>query len=256
MTVKLTIQNRQAAVSVVPTASSLIIRALKEPPRDRKKEKNIKHTKSVALDEIIDIARTMKFKSFSKDLKGCVKEILGTAFSVGCQVDGKSPRAITEAIDAGEIDSTFPLSAGASFLRWDALVAATLVGRANGSLTRSQFLRSKLVVNEDRFGNSWHVIRSSGLALHQACQTTANQIKRTISWPSVGVFARDSAPWLGREKRFGRRIACPSPPPPRFPNPPHPFLLPLDETQPSCPWPFTPEPTAPHGPFGFLCSGR
>lgn len=104
VTVKLTIQNRQAAVSVVPTASSLIIRALKEPPRDRKKEKNIKHSKSVPLDEIIDIARTMRFKSFSKELKGTVKEILGTAFSVGCQVDGKSPKAIQDAIDAGEID--------------------------------------------------------------------------------------------------------------------------------------------------------
>jgi len=104
VTVKLTIQNRQAAVSVVPTASSLIIRALKEPPRDRKKEKNIKHTKSVALDEIIDIARQMRFKSFSKELSGTVKEVLGTAFSVGCQVDGKSPQAVIEGIDAGEID--------------------------------------------------------------------------------------------------------------------------------------------------------
>jgi hypothetical protein len=105
VTVKLTIQNRQATVSVVPTASSLIIRALKEPPRDRKKEKNIKHNKSVSLEEIIEIARTMRFKSFSKDLKGGVKEILGTAFSVGCQVDGKSPKAVSDAIDAGEIDS-------------------------------------------------------------------------------------------------------------------------------------------------------
>ncbi|EON96121.1 putative 60s ribosomal protein l12 protein [Phaeoacremonium minimum UCRPA7] len=104
VTVKLTIQNRQAAVSVVPTASSLVIKALKEPPRDRKKEKNIKHSKSITLDEVIDIARTMKFKSFSKTLEGTVKEILGTAFSVGCQVDGKSPKAITEAIEAGEID--------------------------------------------------------------------------------------------------------------------------------------------------------
>jgi len=106
VTVKLTIQNRQAAVSVVPTASSLIIRALKEPPRDRKKEKNIKHNKSVSLDEIISIAREMRFKSFSKSLEGVVKEILGTAFSVGCQVDGKSPKAVSDAIEAGEIDST------------------------------------------------------------------------------------------------------------------------------------------------------
>ncbi|KJK93151.1 hypothetical protein H633G_02945 [Metarhizium anisopliae BRIP 53284] len=104
VTVKLTIQNRQAAVSVVPTASSLIIRALKEPPRDRKKEKNIKHNKSVSLDEIIEIARTMRYKSFAKELKGTVKEILGTAYSVGCQVDGKAPKVIIEAIDSGDID--------------------------------------------------------------------------------------------------------------------------------------------------------
>merc|ERR1712174_194021 len=43
ITVKLTIQNRQAQVSVVPSTSSLVIKALKEPPRDRKKVKNIKH---------------------------------------------------------------------------------------------------------------------------------------------------------------------------------------------------------------------
>merc|ERR1712000_4392 len=104
VTVKLTIQNRQAAVSVVPTASSLIIKALKEPPRDRKKEKNIKHSKSVPLDEVIAIARTMRYKSFAKELSGTVKEVLGTARSVGCQVDGKSPQTVIEGIDSGDIE--------------------------------------------------------------------------------------------------------------------------------------------------------
>ncbi|MCJ1316592.1 60S ribosomal protein L12 [Xylographa vitiligo] len=106
VTVKLTIQNRQATVSVVPSASSLVIRALKEPPRDRKKEKNIKHTKSIPLDEIISIAKIMKEanKSLAKDLRGTVKEILGTAFSVGCQVDGKSPKEISDDIESGEIE--------------------------------------------------------------------------------------------------------------------------------------------------------
>jgi large subunit ribosomal protein L12e len=107
VTVKLTIQNRQATVSVVPTASSLVIKALKEPPRDRKKEKNIKHSRSISLDEIIEIARTMHFKSMSKDLKGTVKQILGTAFSIGCQVDGRSPKSVSDDIDAGEIESKF-----------------------------------------------------------------------------------------------------------------------------------------------------
>ena len=43
VTVRLTIKNRQVKVDVVPSAAALIIKALKEPPRDRKKVKNIKH---------------------------------------------------------------------------------------------------------------------------------------------------------------------------------------------------------------------
>lgn len=42
ITVQLKIQNRQATISVVPSAASLVIKALKEPPRDRKKQKNSK----------------------------------------------------------------------------------------------------------------------------------------------------------------------------------------------------------------------
>lgn len=52
VTVKLTIQNRQAQVSIVPSASSLVIKALKEPPRDRKKDKNSKLQK-VTIGSII-----------------------------------------------------------------------------------------------------------------------------------------------------------------------------------------------------------
>lgn len=121
VTVQLTIQNRQAQVSVVPSASSLVIRALKgpltsaciwprrlivlvEPPRDRKKEKNIKHSGNIPIDEIISIARTMKAKSLAKELSGCVKEILGTAQSVGCTVEGQPPHDVIDAINAGEIE--------------------------------------------------------------------------------------------------------------------------------------------------------
>jgi large subunit ribosomal protein L12e len=47
----------------------------------------------------------MRFKSLAKELKGTVLEILGTAFSVGCQVDGRSPKEISDDIKSGEIDS-------------------------------------------------------------------------------------------------------------------------------------------------------
>ena len=42
VTCKLIVQNRQAKVEVVPSAAALVIKALKEPPRDRKKVKNSK----------------------------------------------------------------------------------------------------------------------------------------------------------------------------------------------------------------------
>ena len=107
VTVQLKIQNRQATCSVVPSASSLVITALKEAPRDRKKEKNVKHSGNIPLDEIFEIARTMREKSFGKNLASVTKEILGTAQSVGCRVDGKPPHAIIEAIDAGAIDGMY-----------------------------------------------------------------------------------------------------------------------------------------------------
>lgn len=86
-----------------PTTSRLRLLTA-EPPRDRKKEKNIKHSGNIALDEIYEIARTMKYKSLAKDLAGGVKEILGTAQSVGCTVDGRPPHDVIDAINAGEID--------------------------------------------------------------------------------------------------------------------------------------------------------
>ncbi len=44
----------------------------------------------------------MRPKSMAKELKGTVKEILGTAFSVGCTVAGKSPRDVQTGIDNGD----------------------------------------------------------------------------------------------------------------------------------------------------------
>ncbi|XP_038944643.1 large ribosomal subunit protein uL11-like [Rattus norvegicus] len=94
ITVKLTIQNRQAQIEVVPSASALIIKALKEPPRDRKKQKNIKHSGNITFDEIVNIAGQMRHQSLARELSGTIKEILGTAQSVGCNVDGRHPHDI------------------------------------------------------------------------------------------------------------------------------------------------------------------
>merc|ERR1712167_408693 len=82
VTVKLECKNRQAAVSVVPSASSLVIKAL---------------------EEIIKIARTMRERSMARELTGTVKEVLGTAQSTCCNVEGRNPHDIIEAIDDGTI---------------------------------------------------------------------------------------------------------------------------------------------------------
>ncbi|KAI0247806.1 hypothetical protein BJV78DRAFT_1363934 [Lactifluus subvellereus] len=101
-----TVQNRQAQVSVVPSASSLVIWALKGTIASSllSTPSSCLHFGNIALDEIYEIARTMKYKSLSKDLAGGVKEILGTAQSIGCTVDGRPPHDVIEAINAGEID--------------------------------------------------------------------------------------------------------------------------------------------------------
>jgi large subunit ribosomal protein L12e len=104
VTVKLTIINRQATVEMVPSASSLIIKALNEPVRDRKKEKNIKHDGNITLDQVIEIARTMRPRSMAKTLHGTVFEMLGTAFSVGCTVNGEAPMDIMQQIKDGELE--------------------------------------------------------------------------------------------------------------------------------------------------------
>lgn len=104
ITVCLTIQNRQATITVVPSAASLIIKALKEPPRDRKKVKHVKHSGNLSLDDIINIAKTMRPRSMSRKLEGTVKEILGTCQSVGCSVEGKPPHDVIEQISKGELE--------------------------------------------------------------------------------------------------------------------------------------------------------
>jgi large subunit ribosomal protein L12e len=70
---------------------------------DRKKTKNIKHSGNITLDQVIGIARTMRFKSMAKKLEGTVKEILGSCYAIGCTVNGKTPADITAEINAGTI---------------------------------------------------------------------------------------------------------------------------------------------------------
>jgi hypothetical protein len=62
----------------------------------------VKHNGNISFDDVYNIAKTMRVRSMARTMTGTVKEILGTAHSVGCTVDGKNPHDVIEEIDAGE----------------------------------------------------------------------------------------------------------------------------------------------------------
>lgn len=64
----------------------------------------VKHSGNLTMDQIIEIARTMRPRSMARKLEGTVKEILGTAQSVGCTVDEQPPHDIIDKINDKEIE--------------------------------------------------------------------------------------------------------------------------------------------------------
>ena len=64
----------------------------------------MKHNGNLKFADIIDIAKKLRPKSMAVEFKGTVKEVLGTCVSLGCTVDGKSPKEVTALINSGELD--------------------------------------------------------------------------------------------------------------------------------------------------------
>ena len=64
----------------------------------------MKHSGNITMNDVIEIARVMSEKSNARDLSGTIREILGTCVSVGCTVDGRSPKDIANEIKDGELE--------------------------------------------------------------------------------------------------------------------------------------------------------
>ena len=64
----------------------------------------MKHNGNVTFDEVINIARVMRDRSMARQLAGTVCEILGTAQSVGCTIDGQAPHDVIDSVKSGEIE--------------------------------------------------------------------------------------------------------------------------------------------------------
>ena len=56
------------------------------------------------MQQVIDIAKQMRPKSFAREFSGTVKEVLGTCVSVGCTIEGESPKDVQAKIDNGELE--------------------------------------------------------------------------------------------------------------------------------------------------------
>uniref|UniRef100_M3YAY4 Large ribosomal subunit protein uL11 C-terminal domain-containing protein n=1 Tax=Mustela putorius furo TaxID=9669 RepID=M3YAY4_MUSPF len=94
--VKLTVQNR-----VVPSASPMIFKALKESKRQT--QKNIKDSVAIIFDEIVNIAQQMQHQPFTREFSGTIKEMLGIVQSVSCSFDGHHLHDIIDGISSGTI---------------------------------------------------------------------------------------------------------------------------------------------------------
>jgi len=115
ITCKLIIQNRQAKVEVVPSAAVLLIKALKEPlrtgkyPLDAKQSGNTRrHEGNLPFSEIVEVAKAVRARSLSKTMNGTVREVLGSAVSIGCTVEGQDPREIQKQVKEGKWNEKIP----------------------------------------------------------------------------------------------------------------------------------------------------
>merc|ERR1712072_65763 len=63
--IEIMVQNRVATISIIPTSAPLLIKALKETPRDRKKVKNIVHNGKITMDQVVGIAKEMRHRSMA-----------------------------------------------------------------------------------------------------------------------------------------------------------------------------------------------
>jgi len=62
---------------------------------------------NITIDQIIKVAKMKYDNLLGKDLKQKTKEIIGTCYSMGVTVEGKSPKEVQKAIGEGEYDSKF-----------------------------------------------------------------------------------------------------------------------------------------------------
>ncbi len=98
------IETKDFEVTVgTPTASALIISELKVGKGSS--APNAQKIGNLNMDQLIKIARMKSAELLSTNLKGAVKEVLGSCVSMGVTAEGKDPKEVQKEIDEGKYDS-------------------------------------------------------------------------------------------------------------------------------------------------------
>lgn len=103
--VPLRVKDGKAMCEPTPSTAQIIITEHKEGRKTRKKGADKAprlHSGASSLSGLFKVAIEIRARSRSASMKGTVDEVLGTAMSIGCTIEGKSPEAATAAINNGK----------------------------------------------------------------------------------------------------------------------------------------------------------
>lgn len=102
--VEVDVETKEFTVSIgTPTTSALLVKELSIAKGSG--TPNTEKVGNLTMDQLIHIAQLKREQLFSKNLKGAVKEILGSCVSVGITVNEKDPKDIQRDIDEGLFDN-------------------------------------------------------------------------------------------------------------------------------------------------------
>jgi large subunit ribosomal protein L11 len=102
--VEVDVETKDFNVSIgTPTTSALLVKELSIAKGSG--TPNTEKVGNLTMEKLIHIAKLKREQLFSKNLKGAVKEILGSCVSVGITVNEKEPKDVQREIDAGLFDN-------------------------------------------------------------------------------------------------------------------------------------------------------
>lgn len=102
--VEVDVETKEFTVSIgTPTTSALLVKELSIAKGSG--TPNTEKVGNLTMEQLIHIAQLKREQLFSKNLKGAVKEILGSCVSVGITVNEKDPKDIQRDIDEGLFDN-------------------------------------------------------------------------------------------------------------------------------------------------------